>query len=112
MVDEEHYCGAVDFRFIADSNVPLYFDNETGKLTLNPSIQSDTGDTMTDQFQFFFKDYPNLVWKVPIVLSVLECRTETVKMAKSQVLVRQEIGKAGQTLALPKIEAEPECNPD
>ena len=112
MVNEELFCGAVDYRFVTKSNVPLSFDSETSKLTLTPSMESSPGDTMNDQFQFFFRDYPNLVWRVPILVSILECRTETVKMAESQILVRQEIGKAGQTFALPKIEAKPECSPD
>ena len=64
-----------------------------------------------NQAEFYLKVFPNLIWEVPIEISIEICES-SFKLVQESVTIDYEIGTALDFVQLPQIVASPNCGED
>ena len=75
-LEEETFCGDIDFKFVPEASWHIDFNQDTLEFTLRPQLQDPPGTSINYSLQVFFVDYPDLVWRVPVSLTILQFSEE------------------------------------
>ena len=91
--------------------MPLSFDSSAQIITLKPTRDDLAGLYTAKQAEFYLKDYPSLIWEVPIEINMEKC-VSSFKLVQESVTIDYELGTALDLVQLPQIVASPNCEED